>query len=328
MAAEENERIVKALSLDLEDKLSAEEMEAVSSAISKILDRYEIYEEGTQIDTESDEEMIGAFVSALRVEGRSEKTIERYTYEVRKLLKGARISTKAMTVYHIRRFLTEEKTRGISDRTLNGNRNVYNTYFGWLQREGLIEKNPVANIGPIKYQKKVKVSYSAVDLDRLKSSCKNIRDKAIICFLEATGCRISEMTGTNRENVDLERMECRVLGKGKKERVVYFDEVTGELLKEYLKSRTDDSEALFIGKGTRRLKPGGVRAMLVKTGKLANVEKVHPHKFRRTLATNLIKHGMKIQEVAAILGHERIDTTMQYVVMDQNQVKNAYQKYA
>ena len=328
MAAEENERIIEEISLDLKDVLPAEALEAVSRTISHILERYDIFETETLIDTESDEEMLGAFVSAMRVEGRSEKTIEQYTYDVKRLLKGVGISTKAMTVHHIRRFLTEEKARGIADRTLNGYRNVFSAYFGWLQREGLIEKNPVANIGPIKCQKKVKVSYSAVDMDRLKRNCKTIRDKAIICFLEATGCRISEMTGANRESVNLERMECRVLGKGNKERVVYFDDVTGELLKEYLESRKDDCEALFIGKGARRLKPGGVRAMLVKTGKRAKVEKVYPHKFRRTLATNLIKHGMQIQEVAAILGHEKIDTTMQYVVMDQNQVKNAYQKYA
>ena len=136
------------------------------------------------------------------------------------------------------------------------------------------------------------------------------------------------MTQLNRTDVDLDRLEIKVLGKGNKERIIFMGQVAGMVLREYLDSRTDNHEALFIGKGTRRLLPNGVRLMLRKLGELADVENVHPHKFRRTLATNLIRHGMPIQEVASILGHEKLDTTMRYIVLDQTQIKQHYNKYA
>ena len=148
-----------------------------------------------------------------------------------------------------------------------------------------------------------------------------------MCFLMATGCRISEMVGLDRDQVNLDWMECTVLGKGNKERTVYLDEIAVLTLREYLDGRKDTEQALFLGKRKMRLLPGGVRVMLQQLGERAGVEKVHPHKFRRTRATNLIRHGMPIQEVATILGHEKLDTTMQYVVMDQAGVKSNFNKF-
>lgn len=290
---------------------------------------------GFDIDvTENDNVYIGEdflemFINALKVQGRAEGTITRYKYEIEKLLAGAETTANEITVHHIRAFLASEKERGISDNTLEGNRQVYSSFFGWLYREGLIPKNPIVNLGSIKVPKKLKEAYSEVDIELLKQNCDNSRDVAIVSFLLATACRISEVINLNIDDVDFRNLECIVRGKGNKERKVYLDEVTSLFLKEYIVKRDDDNEALFVGlkKPHNRLQPPGVRAMLAKLGIEADVYHVYPHKFRRTKATNLIKHGMPIHEVAAILGHDKLDTTMEYIAIDDNTVKHDYHKF-
>lgn len=326
MAIEAKAILLKTLEQSLSTQITAADMIKVLSTVADKLSIFDVQ----QVDNETSEkdDLLDAYVTAMQIQGRSQKTIDRYVYIIKRMMKFVKVHTRNVTVYHLRRYLAQEKARGISDRTLEGNRQVFSAYFNWLQREGLINGNPTANLGAIKYQKKIKVIYSDVDMERIKYSCGSLRDRAIVCFLRSTGCRISEMTQLNRDDVDLVNLECTVVGKGNKERTVYLDAVTGMLLREYLNSRTDLMPALFVGKGTERLKPGGVRYMLCNLANKANVEHVHPHKFRRTLATNLIRHGMPIQEVAAILGHDKLDTTMQYVVLDKSDVKNAYRKYA
>ena len=228
-----------------------------------------------------------------------------------------------------------KKDHGNSDRTIEGYRAVLNSFFGWLSREGMIHDNPCANISPITCAKKVRTPFSEVDLYKIVEKCDfnsgdrctTDRNKTIVSFLGSTGCRISEMCALNRDSIRLDDMECVVHGKGNKDRVVYIDDVTAMLLKRYLDSRTDDSPALFIGRGSDRLTPGGVRHILKTIEARAGVENVHPHRFRRTLATNLIGHGMPIQEVSRLLGHENLDTTMTYCYVDQKSVKSSYQKY-
>jgi len=274
------------------------------------------------------DDLLEAYLSAMRIEGRSELTIERYRYVLQKMKYAVNTPMQGITIYHLRKYLADEKERGISDRTLESTRQVFSAFFNWLQRENLIDRNPCANLGVIKYAKKQKDIYSDADIEMLKFECTNIRDRAIICFLKATGCRISEVTQLNIEDVDLANLECTVFGKGKKERTVFLDQVAGMTLELYLNSRTDDSNALFIGKRGNRMTPHGIREMLVRLGASSNVFHVHPHKFRRTTATNLIRHGMPIQEVAAILGHDKLDTTMEYVVLNKADMKNSYRKYA
>ena len=205
---------------------------------------------------------------------------------------------------------------------------MLSSYFGWLFRESLIEKNPIVNVGTIKVPKRQKKIYTEIDLEKLNQCCRTIRDRAIIHFLSSTGCRISEMTELDRDSVNLDALECVVHGKGDKERTVYLSPVAGMLLRKYLDERTDECAALFAGKGGRRLEPGGVRYMLKQLGEQAGVDHVHPHKFRRTLATELSRHGMPIQEVANVLGHEKLDTTMQYVVLNKEDTKSDYRRYA
>lgn len=326
MAIEAKVMLMRDLENELSTEITAADLRKVLSAVADQLARFDVVQLDQMNDSKDD--LLDAYIAAMEIQGRSEKTIERYKYIIRRMMQTVKVSTREITVYHLRQYLATEKARGIADSTLEGNRQVFSAYFNWLQRESLIKTNPTANLGAIKCAKKIKITYSDIDMERLRQNCATIRDRAIIAFLGSTGCRISEMTQLNRDDVDLASLECTVLGKGNKERTVYLTAVAGMLIREYLGQRTDDSPALFAGKGTERISPRGVRAMLVKLAGTAHVDHVHPHKFRRTLATNLIRHGMPIQEVAAILGHDKLDTTMQYVVLDKTEVKHSYRKYA
>lgn len=269
-----------------------------------------------------------AFINAKFIEGRTNKTLKRYDYIIKRMLNLLNVNEQDITVYHLRKYFTMQKEKGISERTLNGERCIFSSYFGWLFNEHLISSNPTSNLNPIKYTKKVRKPFNEVEIERMKEVCENTRDKAIISFLLSSGCRVNELCQLNKSDINLEKKECVVLGKGNKERTCYINEITVMLLSRYFEERTDNLPALFVGKGTERIKPQGIRKMLKKIEQLSGVENVHPHRFRRTLATTLINHGMPIQEVAHILGHEKIDTTMEYVYIENENVKASYKKYA
>ena len=309
--------------------LTYKQTNQVSNVLLDKLCGYEV--EQTQIGTidSNSMDLLQAYLDAKAIEGLSANTINMYEYRLSRMLKDVGTPVQKVTVNHLRNYLMEEKSRGISDRTLEGLRQYYHCFFQWLQNEGHIRSNPCANIGSIKYLQKLREPYSPTDIEKLKAGAKFIRDKAIICFLLSTGARISEVTRLNMDSIDLQSLECKVLGKGNKERTVYIDEVTAMVLSEYFDTRTDDSPALFRGirSNSARLSPHGAREMLVKLGERAGVENVHPHRFRRTLATMLILHGMPIQEVAVILGHSNISTTMQYIKVSQESVKGSYRRY-
>ena len=281
------------------------------------------------VEIRTSEELLQAFLNALRIQGRSENTIAHYNYVIKRLMKWSDIPIQDYKIDHLRDYLGYEKDRGISNGTLESNRQVFSAFFGWLHREGLILRDPVTNLGTIKVPKRIRHAYSDIDVEMMKQCVKHIRDKAIVCFLLSTGCRIGEMVQLNRDSIDISAQECTVIAKGNKEKVLYFDAETRVLLEQYLKQRTDSNEALFvhIRPPFGRIQPGGVRIMMTKIQSASGVEHIHPHKFRRTRATRLIKHGMPIEEVATILGHEKLDTTMKYIAMDKQDIKSAYQKY-
>jgi len=306
--------------------LTVEQMEKMAREGMNLLDRFEMREIAAGEDGPDD--LLESYVAAMQVECRSQKTIDRYVYIIKKLMEFAKVPTRRISVYHLRAFISAEKERGIQDSTLEGHREIFTAYFNWLQRESLIEKNPTVNLGVIKVAKKEKKTYTERELERLNMCCRKTRDRAILHFLRSTGCRISEMTGLDRDAVNLDALECVVHGKGNKERTVYLDEVAAMLLADYLNERKDDHPALFISRLGERMQPGGVREMLNKLAEEAQVEHVHPHKFRRTLATGLTRHGMPIQEVARILGHEKLDTTMKYVVLNKDDIKASYRRFA
>ena len=313
--------------------LTMKEMGQAMQIISDVLEGFDMRECSRWEDEQTDD-LLDSYIASMRVQGRSEKTIHRYEYMIGRFMKYTNVPTRKINVYHIRNWLADEKKRGVQDSTLEGHRQILSAYFGWLFREALIERNPMVNVGPIKVPKKQKKIVTDIEMEKLKQACekmpgiKRYRNRAILTFLASTGCRVSEMTGLDRDSVDLKSLECVVHGKGDKERVVYLDPVAGMLLQQYLAKRKDDGEALFVGKEGRRLEPGGVRAMLNELAKSVGVEHIHPHKFRRTRATQLTRHGMPIQEVANILGHEKLDTTMGYVVLDRDTVKANYRKFA
>lgn len=306
--------------------LTADNVSKVMQILSESLGAFEIERINDEMNDVESEELLKTFLNAKRLEGRSDKTIERYEYIIRRMYEALNVPVSKISVFHLRNYLSDEKARGVSDSTLDGTRQVLSAYFGWLRKENLIVADPTINLNPIKSVKKVRKPYSSIDIEKLKECCDNNRDKAIISTLLSTGCRISEICALNRNDIDFVNKEILVLGKGNKERTVFIDDVTAMLLQRYLEERKDDSEALFVGKGTSRLKPGGIRKLLNVVATKAGVENTHPHRFRRTLATNLIDHGMPIQEVASILGHEKLDTTMKYVYINKNNVKNAYTK--
>ena len=332
MAFGDKQILLKDFEKGLEDKLTVAQMRDVIDALSDVIDEFEVEfkeENHTFLDEGSictDE--LDLYLEAKKVEGCSPKTIERYRYCLSRMLRYVGISPKRITVHHLRAYLLYLQEHGSSDRTVEGDRAILNGFFGWLNREGIVQVNPCANLAKVKCMKKIRHPFSDVDIERLKECCVCDRDKAIVCVLLSTGCRISELCGINRTDIDWQNKQVTVLGKGNKERIVYLDNIALMVLKRYLRSRNDYSPALFVGKGTERMTPGGIRFMLKKLEFDSEVENVHPHRFRRTLATNLISRGMPIQEVARILGHEKLDTTMTYVYVDQESVKNAYYKYS
>lgn len=326
MSVEAMATLFNDVELRLSSVLTAENASKVLEILSDELNSYTLVRIAGL--PEEKDMLLDAYVSALEIEGKSKKTIERYVYIIKRMMAEVKVPTSKITVYHLRGYLASEKARGVGDSTLEGTRQVFTAYFNWLQRECLIKSNPTANLGVIKRQKKIREAYTEVDIEKLKAGCNTLRDKAIICFLASSGCRISEVIGLNRDAVNLYQLEAKVLGKGNKERKVYLSPVAGEALRQYLESRDDDCEPLFLNRYNQRLTPSGVRAMLKELAAKTNVEHVHPHKFRRTLATNLIRHGMPIQEVSRILGHDKLDTTMKYVVLNDRDVKNSYERYA
>lgn len=325
MAVDSKVDFLREVEKTLSDTVTVAEMAKIMEAISGVMDGYDMRRVTAWADEKDD--LLECYLSALSVECRSKKTIERYKYIISRMMKFVNVPTRRITVYHLRTYLHSEQERGVADTTLESTRQVFSAYFNWLQRESLIDKNPVANLGTIKCAKKEKKTYSGAEIERLMQKC-DLRDKAIVQFLYSTGCRISEMTELDRDAVDLEKLECVVHGKGNKERRVYLSEVAGLLLQQYLDTRKDANPALFVGKGAKRLFPGGVRIMLNRIAEQAHVEHVHPHKFRRTRATELARKGMPIQEVARVLGHEKIDTTMRYVISCDDDIKHNYRRYA
>ena len=308
------------------DFLPANEAKKAIEQLGEVLQAFEVTSTGDGADDES-EQLIRIFLDAKAVEGKSALTIERYKRILERLRDGTGTPLNKLTVYHIRGFMMREIERGINTSTVEGNRSVYSSFFNWLHRESLIEKNPVINLAPIKTQKVVRKPFSDVEVAKLIEACKDERERALVSFLNATGCRVSEVCGLNIRDIDFHALQLTVNGKGNKQRTVYIDDVCAMHLRRYIQNRTDMNPALFIGQ-RGRLTDGGIRIALKELGERAGVENVHPHRFRRTLATNLIDHGMQIQEVAAVLGHDKLDTTLKYVYINQTNVKNAYRRYA
>ena len=278
----------------------------------------------------SNKEFTELFISAKRVEGCSPKTLRYYLATINKMTDTVGKHITKITTEDLRKYLSDyHEENNCSKSNIDNIRRILSSFFSWLEDEDYILKSPVRRIHKIKSSKTVKDIYTDEMLESMRDNCDSLRDLAIIDMLASTGMRVGELVHLNIEDIDFENRECVVLGKGSKERPVYFDARTKIHLKNYLESRNDNNPALFVSmlKPYNRLKISGVEIRLRKLGRKIEITKVHPHKFRRTLATRAIDKGMPIEQVQRLLGHSKIDTTMQYDMVDQENVKLSHRKF-
>ncbi|RGF52053.1 MULTISPECIES: site-specific tyrosine recombinase/integron integrase [Eubacterium] len=291
--------------------------------------KYEINGNVTE-DKEVEQNFVELFLSAKRIEGCSEKSLKYYQATIDKMLDELNKDVKRISTDDVRTYLIRYQERKKSSKvTIDNIRRILSSFFSWLEDEDYILKSPVRRIHKIKTRTNIKETYSDEALEMMRDNCKEVRDLAIIDMLASTGMRVGEMVLLNRNDIDFNERECIVFGKGSKERVVYFDARTKIHLQNYLESRKDNNPALFVSLKSphERLKVGGVEVRLREFGKQLGLNKVHPHKFRRTLATMAIDKGMPIEQLQQLLGHRKIDTTLQYAMVKQSNVKIAHRKY-
>lgn len=286
-----------------------------------------------QGENESDdfkENLLELFLSAKRIEGCSNKSLNYYCSTIQALVDSLGKDIKSITTDDVRQYLTDyQEKKNLSRVTVDNIRRILSSFFSWLEDEDYILKSPVRRIHKVKSASTIKDTYSDEILERMRDSCTNLRDLAMIDMLASTGMRVGEMVLLNKEDINFEERECVVFGKGDKERIVYFDARTKIHLQNYIYSRKDTNAALFVSLKAPycRLSIGGIEVRLREMGKRLGVNKVHPHKFRRTLATMAIDKGMPIEQLQRLLGHSKIDTTLQYAMVKQSNVKIAHRKY-
>lgn len=309
--------------------LNNEQAERLQEVLQHELFNYELIEKEGK-DKKTKLNLVELFLAAKRIEGCSEKSLKYYNATICSMINGVGKEIKHIETGDIRDYLTEYQIRKHSSRvTIDNIRRILSSFFSWLEDEDYILKSPVRRIHKVKAASNIKETYSDEALELMRDNCTELRDLAIIDMLASTGMRVGEMVLLNREDIDFNERECIVFGKGSKERIVYFDARTKIHLKNYLESRTDGNPALFVSlkEPHNRLKIGGIEVRLREFGKQLGLQKVHPHKFRRTLATMAIDKGMPIEQLQQLLGHRKIDTTLQYAMVKQQNVKIAHRKY-
>ncbi len=303
--------------------------EQLQNVLQHALYNYKVIEaRTTEIATDTD--FVESFLSAKRIEGCSEKSLKYYETTITSLLDELGKDVKHIVTDDIRVYLTEYQARKQSSKvTIDNIRRILSSFFAWLEDEDYIIKSPVRRIHKVKTGTSIKETYSDEALELMRDNCTELRDLAIIDMLASTGMRVGEMVLLNRDDIDFNERECVVFGKGDKERIVYFDARTKIHLQNYLNSRADNNPALFVSlqRPYKRLQISGIEVRLRQYGKRLGLPKVHPHKFRRTLATMAIDKGMPIEQLQQLLGHRRIDTTLQYAMVKQSNVKIAHRKY-
>lgn len=278
----------------------------------------------------SNKEYLSKFLEAKKMEGCSERTIKYYKVTVEQLLGKIVRPIRRVTTEEMRKYLVDyQKINNCGKTTVDNIRRNISSFFSWLEEEDYILKSPMRRIHKIRAEKLVKNIITDEDIEKLRDGCTCSRDVAMIDLLYSTGIRVGELVRLNRSDINFSERECVVFGKGDKERKVYFDAKSKVHLIDYLNTRKDDNPALFVSldKPNDRLKISGVEIRLRQLGRKLNLDRVHPHKFRRSMATRAIDKGMPIEQVQKILGHSQIDTTMQYAIVNQNNVKAAHRKY-
>lgn len=306
------------------------QLKQLKQVLEQTLFFYEITKIEKNEEKDDSNELITKFIAAKRIEGCSEKTLRYYQITINAMVFSLAKNVRSIRTEDLRTYLTEYQKKNLSSRvTIDNIRRILSSFFSWLEDEDYIIKSPVRRIHKVKTAINIKETYSDEELEQMRDNCKELRDLAMIDMLVSTGMRVGEMVLLNREDINFSERECVVFGKGDKERIVYFDARTKIHLQNYLKERKDNNSALFVSLKNphMRLKINGIECRLKKIGRRLGINKIHPHKFRRTLATMAIDKGMPIEQLQRLLGHQRIDTTLQYAMVKQSNVKQAHRKY-
>ena len=325
-----NTEIITEIEQSLLNCLDNAQMETLHKVLYRCLGNVEINTKSIEICEYTNDELIKKFISAKEIEGCSKRTTKYYESTLLKMNSKMDKGITHMTTDDLRSYLTDyQKVNNCSKASIVNVRRNLSSFFSWLEEENYILKSPMKRIHKIKTDKVIKETYSDETLELLRDNCNCLRDLAIIDILASTGMRVGELVKLNINDIDFENRECVVFGKGSKERPVYFDARTKIHLKNYLNSRTDSNQALFVSldEPHNRLNISGVEIRLRQLGRKLGISKVHPHKFRRTVATKAIDKGMPIEQVQSLLGHSQIDTTMHYAMVNQNNVKESHRKY-
>jgi len=326
------DKLITEIQASMASLLTTAQLEELRRVLTHNLHNVELTEQKSPEPQETVENrgLLEVFIAAKRIEGCSEKSLKYYEATIQAMFIVVDKPMREINTDDLRNYLANyQKERNSSKVTIDNMRRIFNSFFGWLEDEDYILKSPVRRIRKIKTDKPIKETFTDEGLELLRDACVEIRDLAMIDLLASTGIRVGELVQLNREDVNFHERECVVIGKGGNERVAYFDARTKIHLLNYLDSRSDSNPALFVSLSAphERLMIGGVETRLREIGKLADIQKVHPHKFRRTLATRAIDKGMPIEQVQLLLGHVRIDTTMHYAMVNQANVKNSHRKF-
>ena len=328
----ENSLVIE-ITKDLEDILTIKQTENLKFSLIKHFQKYEINLKKSEEIKENaeNEDLIYKFISAKRIEGCSFKTIDYYKSTIEKMVQESKKSIKNISTEDLRSYLSNYKDNNKSTlTTIDNMRRIFSSFFSWLEDENYIVKSPARRIHKIKTAKVIKNIYTDENLEQMRDYCKNnIRNLALVELLFSTGMRVGELVNLNVEDIDFGNRSCIVLGKGNKQREVYFDAKTKIHLQEYIDTRNDNQNALFVSmnKPHQRLSISGIELIIRRIGNNTNIEGAYPHKFRRTLATLAIDKGMPIEQVQKLLGHVKIETTMHYAMVNQNNVKISHRKY-
>ncbi|MEE1340347.1 MAG: site-specific tyrosine recombinase/integron integrase [Succinivibrionaceae bacterium] len=309
-----------------------EQLEILFSAIDEISNQFSIIPSNdnnkhTQI---TNDEYLEKFETSKKIEGCSEKTLNYYKSICSSVLTSISKPISQITTEDLRTYITQyQQGKSLSKVTVDNVRRILSSLFSWLEEENYILKSPMRRIHKVKTTSIIKETFSDEDIEKMRDNCENLRDLALIDFLSSTGMRIGELVLLNKTDLNFNERECIVLGKGDKERVVYFDAKAKIHIQNYINSRTDANEALFVTLKApyNRISIGGIESRLRNYGKNIGISRLHPHKFRRSLATIAIDKGMPIEQLQKLLGHKRIDTTLQYAMVKQNNIKLAHKKY-
>lgn len=326
-----NQKFINEVIQEMLCSLNNAQLERLQEVLQHVLFNKEITEKEHETNDETkNQQLLESFLSSKRIEGCSEKSLNYYKSTIEAMFAEVKKPVQQMETDDLRSYLTEyQSNKNSSKVTIDNIRRILSSFFSWLEDEDYIIKSPARRIHKVKSMQVIKETYTDENLETMRDNCDNLRDLALIDMLASTGMRVGELVLLDRADINFEERECVVLGKGNKERVVYFDARTKIHLQNYLAERTDDNAAFFVTLRAphERLQIGGVEVRLRKMGKQLGINKVHPHKFRRTLATMAIDKGMPIEQLQRLLGHQRIDTTLQYAMVKQSNVKAAHRKY-